>query len=512
MPMSTDLPTPTLVSNHVDGPVGAVKPGATNGHAQSNGHHSNGTRETPKFTSTSYPSNCLRFLGNPQTESTGKYAAPKEARVKLNILVVGAGLGGLATAIALRRTGHHVTVFEQAPQLMEVGAGIQVPPNSGKLLARWGVMQRLAKQVVEPAKINFRRWENGAVIGVTDLTPEFTSHYEAPYYVVHRAHLHTALYEQAAALGVKTRLNSKVARYDAETATINLTDGTVFQGDLVVAADGVKSTARSIVSPNGRGAPKYTGYAVYRATVEVEKMKAIPEISWVLEQPNLNLWIGEDRHVMTYCITGGQAFNMVLSHPDPTATAAAPSTEKEILATMKKEFEGWHPHLTTIINLVEKTMKTPLMSGEALDSWVSPSSKLLILGDAAHAMLPYMSEGAAMAVEDGAALAVALGRITSPKQVGFALRVFEAERVRRTGMMQEASMVNSMIWHFGDGPLQEARDEAMRPEVEGKHFLSSPNQWSDPVTQEWAYGYDAEKVMDGAWDEAVGDLIAKGGK
>ena len=99
-------------------------------------------------------------------------------------------------------------------------------------------MQRLAKQVVEPAKINFRRWENGAVIGVTDLTPEFTSHYEAPYYVVHRAHLHTALYEQAAALGVKTRLNSKVARYDAETATINLTDGTVFQGDLVVAADG----------------------------------------------------------------------------------------------------------------------------------------------------------------------------------------------------------------------------------------------------------------------------------
>lgn len=154
-------------------------------------------------------------------------------------------------------------------------------------------------------------------------------------------------------------------------------------------------------------------------------------------------------------------------------------------------------------------MKTPLVSGSALDTWVSQSSKLVILGDAAHAMVPYMSQGAAMAVEDGAALAVALGQITSPKELGFALKVFEKERVRRSGMMQEASMVNSMIWHFRDGPLQEARDAAMRPEVEGRHFLSSPNQWSDPVTQNWAYGYDAEKVMEEAWDEAVHDLILK---
>lgn len=154
-------------------------------------------------------------------------------------------------------------------------------------------------------------------------------------------------------------------------------------------------------------------------------------------------------------------------------------------------------------------MKTPLMSGAALDKWIAPSAKLVILGDAAHAMVPYMSQGAAMAVEDGAALASVLSQITSPKEIPFALRLFEKERVKRSSMMQEASMVNSMIWHFGDGPLQEARDAAMRPEVEGRHFLSSPNQWSDPVTQSWAYGYDAEAVMEEAWDEAVHDLIVK---
>lgn len=149
------------------------------------------------------------------------------------------------------------------------------------------------------------------------------------------------------------------------------------------------------------------------------------------------------------------------------------------------------------------------MSGTALDRWVSDSSKLVILGDAAHAMVPYMSQGAAMAVEDGAALAVALDKITSPRELQFALQVFEKERANRSSMMQEASMVNSMIWHFKDGPLQKARDAAMRPEVEGKHFLNSPNQWSDPVTQDWAYGYDAEKAMEKAWDEAVHDLILK---
>lgn len=105
-------------------------------------------------------------------------------------------------------------------------------------------MQRLAKRAVEPSRINLRRWQDGAVIGVTDLTAGFSSHYEAPYWVVHRAHLHTALYEQAAALGVETRLNSKVAKYDADAATIHLSDGSVFQGDLVVAADGGSAQKR----------------------------------------------------------------------------------------------------------------------------------------------------------------------------------------------------------------------------------------------------------------------------
>lgn len=143
------------------------------------------------------------------------------------------------------------------------------------------------------------------------------------------------------------------------------------------------------------------------------------------------------------------------------------------------------------------------MGNNYLSTWTSPSSRLVVLGDAAHAMVPYMSQGAAMAVEDGAALAVAINNIRSIGELKFALNVFQSERRTRTSMMQEASMVNSMIWHFADGPEQRERDAAMQPEVQGRSFQSSPNQWSDPLTQSWAYGYDAEGKMEDEWDLAV---------
>jgi salicylate hydroxylase len=150
-------------------------------------------------------------------------------------------------------------------------------------------------------------------------------------------------------------------------------------------------------------------------------------------------------------------------------------------------------------------MKWPLKVGKHLESWTSPSSKLVIIGDAAHAMLPYMSQGAAMAVEDAAALAVALNQITCKSELPFALSVFEKERIKRSGDMLNASSINGVIWHFPDGPEQRARDAAMEAEVSGSPFLSSANQWSDPVTSWWAYGYDAEKAMEQAWEQSVED-------
>jgi len=151
--------------------------------------------------------------------------------------------------------------------------------------------------------------------------------------------------------------------------------------------------------------------------------------------------------------------------------------------------------------MIDRTIKWPLLTAKKLDRWIAPSGNCMILGDAAHAMVPYMSEGAAMAVEDGAALATALDKLQSKDDLLQVLNVFEKVRKERSGQMQDASLLNGKIWHYADGPEQAARDKAMRPEVEGRHLLHSPNQWSDPVTQAWCYGYDAEKAIDEAFEK-----------
>ncbi|KAI7910020.1 hypothetical protein ACKVWC_010485 [Pyricularia oryzae] len=443
---------------------------------------------------TSYPTQSLSFLrGLKGAESSSETSSrPAQAKLKLNIVIAGAGLGGLATSIALARRGHSVIVLEQAPKLDEVGAGIQIPPNSGRLLRRWGVFAQGEDLFAKPSCINFRRWQDGDLIGYTDLG-DFNTRFGAPYCVAHRAHLQRSLHARALELGVEVRLDSLVVAYRPDDAAVELSTGEVVRGDLIVAADGVKSIARNTLQPAQTEEPCFTGFAAYRATVDAEKIASDPEIAWILEKPALNIWIGENRHVMSYTISAGKSFNMVLSHVDHSD----PSTWKAetAVADVNREFAGWDPRLTKIISLITSCIKWPLTNGRKLRSWVSRGSQLVILGDAAHAMVPYMSQGAAMAVEDGAALAVALNDAAALGDLPLALSRFEQERIERSGAMQEASMVNGLIWHFADGPEQQTRDRAMRAEVEGRPFARSANQWSDPVTQWWAYGYDAEEAM-----------------
>lgn len=367
----------------------------------------------------------------------------------------------------------------------------------------------------------------GRVIGYTKLVPDFRKSFNAPYYVVHRAHFHDALYRRAIDLGVTVLINHKTIDYNDVAPSVTLANGKVLNADLVIAADGVNSIARKKLIGVDKP-PLRTGFAAYRATVDVTKMQSDPDVSWILKKPGLNIWIGAERHVMTYTIAAGKSFNMVLSHVDHSDPRTWKS-ENAILE-MKEYFNGWDLQLNKIIHMIDKTLKWPLLSGDTVGKWVSDSGKLVVLGDAVHAMVPYMSQGmfqealfhlekgellksklgAAMAVEDGAALAEALSNVTAVEDLKPALKIFEDVRIKRTGQMQQASLINGMLWHFQDGQTQEARDAAMRPEVEGHKFHQSPNQWSDPETQTWAYGYDAVKEVRDAFRIREGGALSNG--
>ncbi|KZM27190.1 oxidoreductase [Ascochyta rabiei] len=161
---------------------------------------------------TSYPSRLVRFLRKLDTDETSRDQAlfdrtnPTPARVRLNVVIVGAGLGGLVLDIALGRRGHWVRILEQAPKLGEIGAGIQIPPNSARLLRRWEVMQYLEKWLTRPEGIDFRRWENGKIVGHTALEEAVQADFDEPYCAVHRTHLHDAMLHRALQLGVKVDL------------------------------------------------------------------------------------------------------------------------------------------------------------------------------------------------------------------------------------------------------------------------------------------------------------------
>ncbi|OAR02357.1 hypothetical protein LLEC1_02451 [Akanthomyces lecanii] len=473
---------------------------------------------------TRYPSRSVDLLGRLMqhghddsfaavTKTSSQLIGQKTAQVPLQIVIVGAGLGGLSAAIALARRGNQVTVLEQAEKLGEIGAGIQLPPNSTRLLEEWGVTAHFQDAVVEPDAITLRRWENGTALGITRLVPDFRFKFGGPYYLMHRADFHTALVKCARQLGVEIRTASRIISYnsDADIPSVETVDGRVFAADLIVAADGIKSLARSTILGGKPSPPLNTGFAAYRATVDTSRMREHADLRWLVESPNINLWIGENHHVMTYCISGGKKFNMVLSHPEDGSTfggtpeGSQPDMEAT-LAAMRKQFAGWDPVLEKVIHMIDSTMKWPMLTGSRLQTWTSESKRIILLGDAAHAMLPYMSQGAAMAVEDAAALAEALGLIGDKSQIRQAVDIYESKRMKRAYGMQSASLVNGKLWHFADGSEQEARDKGMRAEVCGTYFSESTNQWSDPVTQNWTYGYDAVRAIQEAWDLGASTL------
>jgi len=432
----------------------------------------------------------------------------RRAALGLNIIVVGAGLGGLAATYTLAHAGHRVTLLESAAVIGEVGAGIQVSPNATRLLLRWGLGPLLEGTVVQPTAIVFRRFDTGERIGYTRWGERMVEQHGAPYYQVHRADYHAMLLRLArTAPDTHIRLGATVRGVQPDPAgpggpSVTLASGEVLYADLIVAADGVKSSLQKAVT-GLEDAPTPTGDAAYRAVIPTDLMFEDPELRPLLETPEMISWMAPERHLVGYCIRNKKEYNLVLVHPDDGSVESW--TEEGSGDKMRADFADFDSSVRKMLGFVKSTLKWRLMDRKPLPTWVHPEGRLVLLGDACHPMLPYRAQGAAMAVEDAAVLGDLLSRVSSLTQLPTLLRAYQDLRLPRTTATQASSRLAQKILHFPDGPEQRERDEAMRAamaaELEGKPIPDgNPNQWADRTKSCRQFDYDAYAEVEQWWE------------
>lgn len=418
-----------------------------------------------------------------------------KAKVILDFVVVGAGLGGVTAAISLKLAGHNVKLLEQAAQLGEIGAGIQIPPPSVRVLKTIGCLDHLLEYSTIPENINIFRWEDGTQISDQNLVPYTKEKYDSMYLHVHRADYHRVLVERATEVGVEMILDTHIQDINFDSNTVTAANGKTYTGDVIVGYDGIKSKLRSSVLGH-EDLPYNTGDLAYRALIKTKDMKDYPELAPFYESPNINFWWGPDKHIVVYLLHGGKTCNVVVLSPDTLPKdVAVQHADKEELTSL---FEDWDPRLKTLFSLIHETSKWRLQNSRELPIWVPNKGNVIILGDASHATLPYLASGASQAVEDAAVLAGLFSRIEDKSQIHDLLTVCESLRKWRSTQVVQGSTKCRDIYHLHDGPEQVTRDKILAsnpPEV------GCPNRWADPKFQQFLWEYEAFAEAERGWNE-----------
>lgn len=413
--------------------------------------------------------------------------------MSLSIIIVGAGLGGLAAAIStkLENPSHNVLVLEAAKELAEIGAGLQVTPNATRLLKQWGLGPRLEKTSSSPEIFTIHRYSDGQVLGQRDnFGAEMLSKYGSHFWDMHRADLQLAMYERAVEVGVEFQFGAIVTRHDLNTPAVTLSDGEWIEGDLIIAADGLWSRCRQsfLAQPSP---PLPTGDLAYRVVLRVDDIEDL-ELRSFFKTPRVALWAGPDCHVISYPLKGNSLINVVLLVPDNLPEGVAKVAGD--LAEMHKLFADWDPRLRSLLTMVVKVDKWKLMHLKELERWSNPNATIAFLGDACHPMLPYLAQGAGSSLEDGAALGILLSQAKARADLSNLLMLYENIRKPRSSALQQRSMKQRYTNHLPDGREQQDRDVLLQEQFNDPR-RGYPFYWLDPADQEFVYGYDVFKEL-----------------
>lgn len=366
------------------------------------------------------------------------------------IVIAGGGIGGMSAALGLARKGVRTIVLEQASQLGEIGAGIQIAPNAFHCFDALGIGDRARAEAVYVDRLRLMDALSGEEIVHIPLDEPFRRRFRNPYAVVHRADLHLAIVEAARASGmVDIRTAHRVERYEQDGAgvTVHCAGRDPVEGSALIGADGLRSPIRAQML--GDGEPIVSGHTTYRSVIPTEQMPE--DLRWNAA----TLWAGPKCHIVHYPLKGWKVFNLVVTYHNDVKEAV---TGKPVpVEEVRQGFEHIHPRAQKIIEHGSNWKLWVLCDREPADRWVD--GRVALLGDAAHPMLQYFAQGAAMAMEDGVCLAHMVEARAG--DLGAALRDYQDNRVPRTARVQVSSrLIGEYIYHPA-GAKARMRDQVM---------------------------------------------------
>jgi salicylate hydroxylase len=396
------------------------------------------------------------------------------------IAIVGAGIGGLTLAIALRQRGLGADLYEQASELREVGAAVALSANGTRFFEQFGLGPQLASRGFEVAALIYREGRSGRLIGRHDVGATYRQRFGAPYFGIHRADLQAILSTAAGLASI--HLSKRLVSLDdtGTRAVLRFEDGSADEADLVIGADGAHSFLRRWML--GYDDRLYTGCSGFRGIVPVERVPSLPDPT------ALQFWMGPGGHLLHYPMGNGHInFLLVERHPSPWPRPEwmMPGTEGEQL----RHFAGWHPAVVEMITAVPVSPRWGLFHRPPLGRWTR--GRVTLLGDAAHTMAPHHGQGANQSIEDAVVLAACIAE-AGAGQLGAAMDRYEGLRRGRTRKVQYASISTADVLHLPDGEHADRRNARLGSPEGALHHLG------------WVHEFDASgdqptERQGGAW-------------